>query len=88
MYLNVWAEEQYINELGHECFTALTPEFQIYYICYPSLDDRLLGATSYSSLDIPELTGATVVLNEGNTHGGLGNWQNHYTKWWMVDLRQ
>ena len=74
VYLNVWAEEPYINELGHTCYTALTPEFQIYYICYPSLDDRLLGATSYSSLDIPELTGATVVLNEGNTHtGGLGN---------------
>ena len=56
-----------------KCVGRRTPEFQIYYICYPSLDDRLLGATSYSSLDIPELTGATVVLNEGNTHGGLGN---------------
>ena len=64
------ANAEYENELGHTCYTALTPEFQIYYICYPSLDDRLLGATSYSSLDIPELEFGTVVLNEGNT-GGL-----------------
>ena len=66
------ANAEYENELGHTCYTALTPEFQIYYICYPSLDDRLLGATSYSSLDIPELEFGTVVLNEGNTiTGGL-----------------
>ena len=32
MYFNVWAEESYINELGHECFTALTPDYEIYYI--------------------------------------------------------
>ena len=66
------ANAEYENELGHTCYTALTPEFQIYYICYPSLDDRLLGATSYSSLDIPELEFGEVVLNEGNTiTGGL-----------------
>lgn len=66
------ANAEYENELGHTCYTALTPEFQIYYICYPSLDDRLLGATSYSSLDIPELEFGTVILNEGNTiTGGL-----------------
>ena len=64
------ANAEYENELGHTCYTALTPEFQIYYICYPSLDDRLLGATSYSSLDIPELEFGEVVLNEGNTHRG------------------
>jgi hypothetical protein len=64
------ANAEYENELGHTCYTALTPEFQIYYICYPSLDDRLLGATSYSSLDIPELEFGTVVLNEGNTYRG------------------
>ena len=66
------ANAEYENELGHTCYTALTPEFQIYYICYPSLDDRLLGATSYSSLDIPELEFGEVVINEGNTiTGGL-----------------
>ena len=66
------ANAEYVNELGHTCYTALTPEFQIYYICYPSLDDRLLGATSYSSLDIPELEFGEVVINEGNTiTGGL-----------------
>tara|TARA_B100001750_G_scaffold240521_1_gene250420 strand:- start:339 stop:626 length:288 start_codon:yes stop_codon:yes gene_type:complete len=64
------ANAEYENELGHTCYTALTPEFQIYYICYPSLDDRLLGATSYSSLDIPELEFGEVVLNEGNTYRG------------------
>ena len=66
------ANAEYENELGHTCYTALTPDYEIYYICYPSLDDRLLGATSYSSLDIPELEFNTVVLNEGNTiTGGL-----------------
>ena len=66
------ANAEYENELGHTCYTALTPDFQIYYICYPSLDDRLLGATSYSSLDIPELEFGEVVINEGNTiTGGL-----------------
>ena len=64
------ANAEYENELGHTCYTALTPEFQIYYICYPSLDDRLLGATSYSSLDIPELEFGEVVLHEGNTYRG------------------
>ena len=64
------ANAEYENELGHTCYTALTPEFQIYYICYPSLDDRLLGATSYSSLDIPELEFGEVVINEGNTYRG------------------
>ena len=64
------ANAEYENELGHTCYTALTPEFQIYYICYPSLDDRLLGATSYSSLDIPELEFGEVVLYEGNTYRG------------------
>lgn len=68
------ANAEYENELGHTCYTALTPEYQIYYICYPSLDDRLLGEKSYSSLDVPELEFGTVVLHEGNTHtGGLGN---------------
>ena len=70
MYLNVWAEESYINELGHTCYTALTPDYEIYYICYPSLDDRLLGEKSYSSLDIPELEFGEVVINEGNTYRG------------------
>ncbi len=66
------ANAEYENELGHTCYTALTPDYEIYYICYPSLDDRLLGATSYSSLDIPELEFGEVVLNEGNTiTGGL-----------------
>ena len=66
------ANAEYVNELGHTCYTALTPDYEIYYICYPSLDDRLLGATSYSSLDIPELEFGEVVLNEGNTiTGGL-----------------
>ena len=69
VYLNVWAEQitSFTNDKGHECYIAMTLDYEIYHICYPSLDDRLLGATSYSSLDIPELTGATVVLNEGNT---------------------
>ena len=66
------ANAEFENELGHTCYTALTPDYEIYYICYPSLDDRLLGATSYSSLDIPELEFGEVVLNEGNTiTGGL-----------------
>ena len=66
------ANAEYENELGHTCYTALTPDYEIYYICYPSVDDRLLGATSYSSLDIPELEFGEVVLNEGNTiTGGL-----------------
>ena len=64
------ANAEYENELGHTCYTALTPEFQIYYICYPSLDDRLLGEKSYSSLDIPELEFGEVVINEGNTYRG------------------
>ena len=68
------ANSEYVYELGHTCYTALTPDYEIYYICYPSLEERLLGATSYSSIDIPELTGAIVVINEGNTiTGELGN---------------
>ena len=59
------ANAEYENELGHTCYTALTPEFQIYYICYPSLEERLLGATNYSS--IPELTFGEVVIESGNT---------------------
>ncbi len=72
MYFNVWAEtpSYYTNEVGHDCYYALTPNFTFYDICYPSLDDRILGEKSYSSLDIPELTGVIVVINEGNTHRG------------------
>ena len=61
---------QFTNDAGHECYIAMTLDYEIYHICYPSLDDRLAGETSYSS--IPELTFGEVVIDSGNTiTGGL-----------------
>ena len=51
-YFNVWAETPpyYTNDVGHDCIYALTPDFTLYDICYPSLDERLLGEKKYTSL--------------------------------------
>tara|TARA_R110002020_G_scaffold222243_1_gene430701 strand:+ start:471 stop:785 length:315 start_codon:yes stop_codon:yes gene_type:complete len=67
VYLNVWAEQitSFTNDKGHECYIAMTLDYEIYHICYPSLDERLLGETSYSS--IPDLTFGEVVIDSGNT---------------------
>ena len=70
---NAWAETPpyYTNDIGHNCYYALTPDYTLYDICYPSLDDRLLGEKSYSSLEIiPELSfdGIEVSLSSGNTY--------------------
>jgi len=64
---NAWAEQisQFTNDKGHECYIAMTLDYEIYHICYPSLDERLLGETSYSS--IPDLTFGKVVIDSGNT---------------------
>ena len=64
---HAWAEQisQFTNDKGHECHIAMTLEYEIYHICYPSLDERLLGETSYSS--IPDLTFGEVVIDSGNT---------------------
>jgi len=72
VYFNVWAETPpfYTNEAGHDCYYALTPNFTFYDICYPSLDDRLLGEKKYTSLDEPPeliFDGLEVSLTEGNT---------------------
>lgn len=77
-YFNVWAETTppyYTNDVGHNCYYALTPDYVIYDICYPSLDDRLLGEKKYTSLEgPPPLTFGKVILSEGNTYTGeLGN---------------
>ena len=79
MYFNVWAEV-FENEKGHDCYPALSiinenktvdyDNAKLYYVCYPTLDERLLGEKSYSSLDIPELEFGEVVINEGNTYRG------------------
>lgn len=67
VYLNVWAEQitSFTNDKGHECYIAMTFDYEIYHIRYPSLDERLLGETSYSS--IPDLTFGKVVIDSGNT---------------------
>ena len=75
VYFNVWAETPpfYTNDAGHNCYYALTPDYVLYDICYPSLDDRLLGEKKYTSLDEPpELTydGVEISLQEGNTLTG------------------
>jgi len=66
---HVWAEQitKFTNDKGHECYIAMTLDYEIYHICYPSLDDRLSGETSYSS--IPELEFGDVIIDSGNTHG-------------------
>ena len=79
MYFNVWADV-FENEKGHNCYPALSiigenktvdyDNAKLYYVCYPTLDERLLGEKSYSSLDIPELEFGEVVINEGNTYRG------------------
>jgi hypothetical protein len=64
---HAWAEQitSFTNDKGHECYIAMTLDYEIYHICYPSLDDRLAGETSYSS--IPDLTFGKVVIDSGNT---------------------
>ena len=62
---NAETPQYYTNQYNHSCYYALTPDFMFYDICYPSLDDRLIGEKSYSS--IPDLTTGTVIIDEGNT---------------------
>ena len=80
MYFNVWAEV-FENEKGHDCYPALSiinenktvdyDNAKLYYVCYPTLEERLLGNSTYYEGDVPpELTFGKVVLDEGNTLSG------------------
>ena len=64
---NAETPSYFTNEADHNCYYALTPDFIFYEICYPSLDDRLNGESSYSSLSIPELEFSDVIIDGGNT---------------------
>ena len=70
---HAWAEQitSFVNDKGHECYIAMTLDYEIYHICYPSLDDRLAGETSYSS--IPELEFGMVIIDSGNTQPNLND---------------
>ena len=78
---NAWGES-FVNDVGHTCYSALAiidenknidyDNAKLYYICYQTLEERLLGNSTYYKDDIPdyiipELTGMSVSLNEGNT---------------------
>ena len=76
MYFNVWADV-FENEKGHDCYPALSiigenktvdyDNAKLYYVCYPTLDERILGEQRYYEGDIPQLTFGEVKLDEGNT---------------------
>ena len=77
---NAWGES-FVNDVGHTCYSALAiidesknidyDNAKLYYICYPTLEERLLGNSSYYEGDVPpELTFGKVVLDEGNTLSG------------------
>ena len=77
MYFNVWAEDQcypalsIVDDVGNIDYD--NPQF--YYVCYPTLEERLLGNSTYYKGDVPDyiipnLEGMNATLTEGNTHTG------------------
>ena len=67
---HAWAEQitSFVNDKGHECYIAMTLDYEIYHICYPNLEDRLLGEKVYSSLTFGE-----VIIDSGNTQPNLND---------------
>ena len=63
IFAAAWSEA-FINDAGHECYSALSlidPEGNIdydnaklYWACYPSVDDRLSGNNTYYVGDVPD----------------------------------
>ena len=63
IFAAAWSEA-FINDAGHECYSALAlidqegnidyDNAKLYWACYPSLDDRLLGNNTYYVGDVPD----------------------------------